>query len=157
MGVRSKSKAIPERTTAKGHDALGEFKLNGDAARRDELLNEAMPGIEVPGGVRYFTGMRPKTLRTLLEEGFADRAERQNAAPSIAELLGYMEAHSGVSAIGYAVDPERDDYRVSVDGLVLAFPYSDEQERAFREFCESADELFLTDSVVGHGLRAWWD
>ena len=143
--------------TAKGRETLGEFKLNGDAIRRGELLDEAMPGIEVHGGVRYFTGMRPKTLRTLLEEGFADGAERQNAAPPIAELLGYMESHPEVSAIGYAVDPERDDYRVSIEGLVLAFPYSDEQEESFREFCDSADELFLTDSVVGHGLRAWWD
>lgn len=143
--------------TAKGREALGEFKLNGDAKRRSELLDEAMPGIEVGGGIRYFTGMGPKTLRNLLEEGFAEGAERHNAAPPIAELLGFMEAHPGVFAIGYAVDPERDDYRVSVEGLVLAFPYTDEQERSFREFCGSADELFLTDSVVGHGLRAWWD
>jgi len=161
MGVKTKARTFVsgggDGRTADSKQTLGEFKLNGDTARRDELLDEAMPGSYLGADIRYFTGMTPNTLRALIEEGFADGAERQNAAPPIAELIGYMESHQGISAIGYAIAPERDDYRVSVEGLVLAFPYTDEQERSFREFCEGADELFLTNSVAGHGLRAWWD
>lgn len=140
---------------AKRPESIG--GLNGDTARRDDLLASTEASCDEYGGIRPFIGMEAGTLAALIAEGFLEADSRQNDSPTAAEFLAYMEANEGVTAIGYAVSPERSDYRVTIEGIVLAKPYTAEQEASFRSFCERADELFETDSPYGRGLRAWWD
>lgn len=135
---------------------FGVFNYNADFERRETLLAQTERGKE-GAGIRSFSGMSAETLTALVTENFTGPDEAQNGSPTVAAFLTYMQQHPGVTAIGYDVPPERSDYRVSVEGIVLAKPYTPEQEEDFRAFCDEADELFESDSEYGRGLRAWWD
>ena len=69
------------------------------------------------GGVCYYTDLDLKTLELLVEKGYADPEERQNSAPSIGEIMDVMRRNPGLTAHGYYVTRERDDARISVEGV----------------------------------------
>ena len=69
------------------------------------------------------------------------------------EFLDFMRKHPAAVAHGYAVSPDRDDYRITIEGLRV--PRNDatwDLEQAFEEFCQSADELMTNGE-----LYSWWD
>ena len=120
-------------------------------ARRGELL-----GLEMASDfdiVRYH-GLTATNLAALVAEGFADPEETQNDSPSIGEFLAFMEGHPWALAHGYAVGPQRDDYRVSVEGMAGHAPTARDAE-VFALMCEGADEL-KAQYAAGE-VRSWWD
>lgn len=91
--------------------------LNTDVVTRDKMIFGSYDKSKYSGGVRHFENLSLETLKRLLEKNFADRAEHHNAAPTIAEILDFMTKYSGYTAHGYAVEVERGDYRVSLEGV----------------------------------------
>ncbi len=132
------------------------FHCNPNYRRRDELLGLHDQIWEDEAGWHKVIDLDAITLETLEElvrEGFIDPKERQNFSPTTLEFLEFMRKHPGVVAHGYAVSPYRDDYRVTIEGLlVLPEDYHADLHYDFEKFCQEADELKL-----GRCLYSWWD
>ena len=95
-----------------------EFNYNKDWEKRDELLfGEANIEKYKYGGIRHFSELDVDTLEMLLNNNHADPEEQHNDAPCIKEIYEFMVNHPDFVAHGYAVSPERDDYRISIEGV----------------------------------------
>ena len=124
--------------------------LNTDVAKRDKLIFGKFEPRKYCGGIRQFEGMSLETLDTLLANNFADKEERQNESPTIAEFRNFMQKHPGYTAHGYTVELAREDYRVTVEGLEKSEGYESAQEledfiEAFRyadDFTASKEHMF---------------
>lgn len=132
------------------------MKFNRDSARRAEIIGIA-DGTGF-GGVKGFKGLSVEALNALVAEGFVDVEERQNSSPSVGEFLAFMREWPEVKAHGYVVSPDRDDYRVSLEGVecdltVVAENRRDALRQAFCTAFHLADEFVASTNT----LFAWWD
>jgi len=92
-------------------------------------------------------------LEILFAERFIYPESRQNASPTAQMFLEFMRKYPSATAHGYAIGPDRWDYRVTLEGLfVSAQAVTPELREAFLALCKDADEL-RTDG----DLSAWWD
>ena len=91
--------------------------LNKDVVTRDRMIFGSYDKSKYSGGVRHFENLSLETLKRLLEKNFADRAEKQNWAPTIGAIVDFMKTYDGYTAHGYVVEVERGDYRVSLEGV----------------------------------------
>lgn len=135
-----------------------DFKYNMDVERRDELV---FKGKADPYDIKYFNALDVQTLAELLDANFADPEMTQNESPSIAEFYAFMVhcaekyPENTVTAHGYVIGTEREDYRVSIEGLECRDPEDKISKDLLVEFltlCKNADELEYKKT-----LRSWWD
>ena len=112
-------------------------------------------GVFVDYDILPFRGLTAKGMATLISEGFADSEDAQNCAPTYKEIMDFIEVHPDFTAHGYIVTPERDDYRVTVEGVA---GYTDDcgEERAFAKMFRRADEYECNEHGDGY-CRAWYD
>lgn len=132
--------------------------LNRNVDRREQIIfgEEKYDSKKYPGGIRCFCQMSYDTLKKLVEENFVYVEDRQNDAPSIAELMQYAEKYPNVTFDGYAVELMRDDYRISIETVRQNFGNSKNAAEAVKDFSNNfhaADE-FRVDEKSGY---AWWD
>jgi len=121
------------------------------AAERDSIL-----GIEPQytfGGITRFAELDIGRLDALLAAGHADPLERHNEAPSIAEFREFLVAHPRFKAHGYVVDPRRDDYRLSIEGVELRDTPTASEVTAFSKMFSGADEFVTRNGK----LFCWYD
>ena len=90
----------------------------------------------------------------MVSKGFLKLDERQNEAPTTADLIGFMEKWEkhDIRALGYEVSKTREDGRVTLEGLMTSGlkEVNDQEFLAdWHEFNKGADEL---DDVM-----SWWD
>jgi len=116
---------------------------------RDRIMCRYMSGgyAEFFGGVEHYTGLDLATLKLLIEKGYADPKDQQNCAPSIGEIVKVMERNPGLTAHGYWVSRERDDARISVEGV--EGPLKPE----FLPMFKHADDL----QYDGETIYCWFD
>jgi hypothetical protein len=126
------------------------MEYNRDIKRRQEIT-----GFSEPAGddVIYFEMMTAQTLRQLIDEKFADPEVSQHDAPSIEDICKFLEENEGFTAHGYLVGIDRDDYRVSIEGVEFQGIYSTAALKAFIQLFRFADELEVDDQY----LRCWYD
>lgn len=140
-------------------------KLNRDQDRRDEILKPffeiankeraryGLAGDEYCGGVRSYEGLTVEALEDLIEEGFVDLDDCQNNSPTVREFLEFArERPMSVFFHGYAVHKNRDDYRVTIEGLSCPTGHAHKTQAfkdAWKAIGRSADEKSVT--------RLWWD
>jgi hypothetical protein len=92
-------------------------------------------------------------LHLLKDEGFLDLDQTQNDSPTVAEFIEFLEKHPGAFAHGYTIGSDRDDARVSLEGLAChANKVTPTMLKDFITLCRHADEFSIED-----GLRSWWD
>ncbi|MBB4742484.1 hypothetical protein BJY16_005943 [Actinoplanes octamycinicus] len=130
------------------------FPYNQDAARRDSLLpflDLLGNGETFTGGAGYFGPVDAAGLAVLFEGGWLDPDDRQNAAPSAWDIFQFVCDHPGTTAQGYAVTPDREDYRISLE-TVWAPEIDDELRAAAEEFCVDAEAVETSDH-----LECFWD
>lgn len=88
---------------------------------RDEMMEpffDGSPyGADWVGGIRHYRELDAKTLTQLIEKGYADPDENQNCAPTIGYILTVLKEHSDLTAHGYVVSRDRDDARISIEGV----------------------------------------
>ena len=128
--------------------------LNTDMKTRDKLIFGKFEPRKYCGGIRQFDGMSLETLDTLLANNFADKEERQNESPTIAEFRNFMQKHHGYMAHGYTVELAREDYRVTIEGLEKPEGYESAQE--LEDFVESfrfADDF----AASNEHMFCWYD
>lgn len=167
---------------------IKEYKaLNKDSSLRNKILDPYFKAYtrwlrsrglgdlhEWFGGVRYFKLMPVEMLKKLVSLGFAELDDAQGCAPSIGQIIKFMERWPKfVLAHGYAVSHERDDYRIAVEGVEgiipkdFMSPPGEEAEVDFDAHLKlndfktdflrlwiQADELELNND--GH-FRVWYD
>lgn len=121
------------------------------------------------GGIRRFDHLSLDQLMQLIKEGFIDPFDHYNCSPTVDEFRKFVKGIKEYVAenpdftsddfdiyfIGYAVEPARPDYRVTIEGVVYHSQYKVDREimMRFMKFAESADELDCNDTDG----RAWWD
>jgi hypothetical protein len=87
-------------------------------------------------------------LNVLNDLGLLDLEQSQNDSPTIGEFMEFMEAHDNVEAHGYVIT-NREDARLSIEGLRLPDETDKQTIIEFLLFCKNADEL--------SEYYSWWD
>lgn len=98
-------------------------------------------------------GLTLAKLETLVKENFIDLEEQQNDAPCVGDILLFMKANPRFTCHGYVVSPERDDYRVSIEGVDLNGKPTKKESKDFIALFRHADE-FKCDET---GCHCWYD
>ncbi|MCV3214498.1 hypothetical protein OGM63_13415 [Plectonema radiosum NIES-515] len=139
--------------------------LNQDYHRRDEIVfGQRINWDEDFGGAERFQNLSLEQLEKLLEEGFANPQEKQNFSPTIEQFYEFgkncVAKGYNLVFIGYAISPDREDYRTSIEGIEVRVETELIESRIdanlrdeFEKFAQSADETEINFSV----LYAWWD
>lgn len=128
------------------------MNYNQKDRRRCALLN--ISGDYTMGGVERFDNLSADTLQTLIDEGFADPDDTQNNSPSLQEILDFIREYPEFKAHGYAVSPERDDYRVSLEGVAGVVERSSDAFSEFVDMFRDADAFEISESG---NCYAWYD
>lgn len=131
------------------------FKYNKDSKLRDSMLPN--PHFNYGGDASdyslfSFDNLGAVKLGALIKLGFADPEECQNDSPTIGDILKFLKANPSCTAHGYAVSPERDDYRISVEG-VEGHTGDEQQISAFTKMFRDADDF---RAQFGYQY-AWYD
>ena len=109
---------------------------------------------------QYFTPTMVKELAKFLGKiygvEFLDPGDRQNYGPSLQKALEVAEKH-GLRLGGYVVFPPRDDYRITVDTIIIP---SSKKFREIQQITQELDFLHPPDAkyFTSRGdLALWWD
>ncbi len=132
-------------------------KLNRDIARRDKLIFGGYDQSKYCGGVRRFE-CNVDLMNQLIKEGFADPDECQNDSPFIKDFMDTVDGDESVRFECYAVDVNRDDCRVTIEGIRAYIPDTDyDRINLYVEQFRYADEFTFEHQGDCFYLRAWWD
>jgi len=85
----------------------------------DDLLRCELLGITMPSeyGIGHFSGLTPERYEKLLAHGFIVPDDCQNYSPPADEMYNFCKLKSGFTMHGYAVSREREDCRISIEGV----------------------------------------
>lgn len=129
------------------------FEFNKDDKRRCEIMGISNTHGYRLGGIFHFGNLTLEQLDKLLEEKFIDPKEAQNNSPTVDDFRFYMKRFSGATAHGYIISPERDDYRVSIEGIECEGDFDVETQIDFYKTFRFADELICNDNY----MYCWFD
>jgi len=119
---------------------------------RETLLGPYLEHCEY-GGIRYFRGVPLTALQQLIDHRFVEMG-CWNECPGVAALfLPFLETHTGFTAHGYVVSPERPDSRVTVEGIEKADLLMKEEVIDFAYAFRGADDFELVNDYA----RCWYD
>ena len=108
------------------------------------------------GGVASFSDLPLGKIEELVNEGFLSLRERQNASPTVAEYIAFVKDHNpnNWSFHGYVVSPDRNDCRVSIEGIESNGPLSKDDLIDFLLLFSWANEL---DAERDEPVYCWYD
>ena len=127
--------------------------LTKDEINQRDMLIFGCNSPRYAGGIARFENMSCEVLEKLLELEFADPKETQNNSPTIKQFLTFMQKYPKFKAIGYVVSPDRDDCRVTIEGLKANENLTAEEIAAFAIKFHNADEFDVTLTSA----RCWYD
>lgn len=132
-----------------------ESKLNDKFNIRDNIIfgKPINWGISNIGKIIKFKNLSFNKLKTLKQQNFLDPNETQNDSPTIQEIMDFMEINPKFTAHGYAISPNRDDYRISIEGVYLQGGYTKKELKNFTKLFNDADDFQIKDTE----LYAWYD
>lgn len=115
-------------------------------------------------GIAQFDGLSFEAANELIHLGAADPEDRQNDAPTFAELVAIAEVGgTGLKLHGYRVSADRDDERITAEGLIGLVDRTVQAEVLKRlgrpdvlSLCKTTDPWHGSCAQFGH-LYAWWD
>lgn len=128
------------------------MKYNYDDKRRCEIIGMDYPP-EYLGGCQSFEGLTLSQLDLLLDENFIDPEECQNCSPDTMEFKEFLEKYPEATLHGYIVTPERDDYRITIEGLEYQGDVSMELLGDFIDEFRTADDFIHNNDY----LYCWFD
>lgn len=93
-------------------------ELNKDIETRDKIIfGKYKPGKYKYGGTQKFRAMHVDTLKTLLDQDFADPECVKGDSPTIIEFYHFMRMYPEYTAHGYVVSDNEDNYGVVIEGV----------------------------------------
>lgn len=108
---------------------------------------------------RHFEDMPLDIAETLIKQGFLDPEETQNESPTVAEFIEFAKEHpdGNFTFHGYVVGPERDDCRVSFEGIEGI------SDKISKDTMVDFSKMFLADyhaddiTIEENRLYCWYD
>jgi hypothetical protein len=140
-------------------DPNDDFPFNRDWKRRNEILKgffrtgPLYAALDPEAGFGHYHNLPVEAVQQLLQERFLDPANRQNDSSPTHVFFDFMKRFPGVTAHGYIIGPERDDYRVAIEGIAYRGPISSEMRQEATKLFGAADEFILE----GDTLYVWYD
>ena len=133
-------------------------KLNRDQKTRDKVIWGDVE-VSYTGGICNFKILTLEQLEGLIEGNFINLFERQNNSPSVEQFREFLKKHPDMVAHGYAVGLEREDYRVTIEGVCFAGKQAASQQlmEDFEELCLGDKYGCGPDSMNIESLYCWWD
>ena len=133
--------------------------MNKDYKRRDEILFGGFRKERYELGGCARCDMPYDKFKQLYDEGFIDPDENQNSSPTTKEFMhAVLGCEKWVEFEAYAISPDRDDYRITIEGIDIWIPLDKREDLCrFVEEFHYADEFSLDTDENGFHLRAWWD
>jgi hypothetical protein len=131
------------------------FEINRDYKLRDAILQIDVDWErdEFRGDLMHFDAIDIVQFKGLLVNRFINPNDIWNNAPSVRSFFTFMAENPGTRAHGYAISPFREDYRITIEGLLVAPDDATSEIRdAFKNFSETADDV-----KIGAMLWCWWD
>lgn len=133
-----------------------DFIRSDIADQRDQIVfGENCIAQKYFGGLRYFDTLTLNQIDQFDELGVLDMDERQNDSPTIGEMIDFLRAREtdGWYVHGYCISPERDDFRITFEGVGKNSAPSRKDIIDFITLFRWADEFYVDDD----GLRCWYD
>ena len=134
--------------------------MNKDIKRRDEIIFGKYEKDKYFGGIRRFECPR-EVIEQLIKEDFIDLEENQNCSPTVKEFMELTDKESGLGNAEfecYAVSIDRDDYRVTIEGIDLEISDDDMDVFIYAiQNLRSADEFDIVHKSCAFFIHAWWD
>lgn len=131
-----------------------------DHKQRDLILKGFFTDKEYIGGVKHFKDLPLELLELLVLENHLDGEDKQNEAPSINELIAFARQmkEKGYDFYfgGYAVSPSREDYRVSIDTIMIEYYFNNDNyinNKLIKNFFKLADETIIEQNY----FKFWYD
>lgn len=116
---------------------------------RDQIVfGKKTEELDYIGGMERFDELKLSQIEQLLENNIIDLDDRQNNAPTAGELINFVKKHPEYNLFGYCITPDRDDFRITFDGI--GGPEGVDTTD-FMHFECNADEFILNPPY------AWWD
>lgn len=126
------------------------------ADQRDQIIfGENFNAKKYGGGIRSFEDLTMIQINQLEGIDVLNMNERQNESPTVGEMLDFLKEREtdGWYIHGYCVSPERDDFRISFEGVGKRTPPSKQDIIDFALLFRWADEFYVGED----GLRCWYD
>ena len=131
--------------------------MNKNYERRDEIIFGKYDPDKYFGGCRNFECTK-EVMQILFNEGFIDPDEYQNCSPSTKDFMETVKDIDGVTFGCYAISPDRDDYRITIDSIDIEIPDTDYDNISLLvESFHYADEFSFSHNGDSYFLHAWWD
>ena len=124
--------------------------------QRDQIIfGEEYNAQKYFGGIRSFDDLTMPQVNQLDDMDILDMDECQNAAPTIGEMLDFLRSREtdGWYIHGYCVSPDREDFRITFEGIGKRTPPSVRNIIDFSLLFRGADEFY----VGADGLRCRYD
>lgn len=125
---------------------------------REQLIfgQDYDPETYAPGGIRQFGNLSCQKAKELMERGYLSQEDQQNYAPTAKEFVDFMDAHDpdNWTLRGYSVSPEREDVRVTIEGIESVGPLTDHDMVDFLRTFRIADKLIADDEKP---VYCWYD
>lgn len=131
--------------------------MNKDYVKRDEIIFGGYDPKSYIGGCKNFH-CSYKTMEKLVEENFIELDECQNSSPYTKDFMDILKDVDNVRFIAYAISPDRDDYRVTIEGVDVEIQDTNFDEVSLLvESFHYADEFTFKHEGDTYYLYAWWD
>ena len=130
-----------------------------DYKKRDQIIFGSNPPEHYD--CKRFTCEKEK-IETLVKEGFLDPKEYQNCSPTTQDFLDYTEGFEdyGIETkfTCYVIEPERDDTRVTIEGVNFIVPETAYDQVAYIvEVFHDADVFTVEHAWSNYYIHTWWD
>lgn len=131
--------------------------MNKDYKRRDEIIFGGYDKEKYLGGCRNFT-CSYDVMKQLVDENFIELDECQNYSPYTKDFMEILDGVPNVEFMAYAISPDRDDYRVTIEGFEVEISDTDfDTISLLVENFHYADEFSFQHNGDSYYLHAWWD
>lgn len=147
--------------------------MNKDINKRDEIIKPFATtewGNDYTGGTLMFEYMPYKDLKKLVDEGFANKRNRHNEAPSTGWCIKFLEKHQNFTVGGYATKLDSKFYGVYIDRLDGISYWNSNEIKDFIDIAITSDEPIIHSIdydpdedygkegfIPGVICHAWWD
>ena len=107
-------------------------------------------------GISKFKDLPLDVIKQLIEKGYLDPDDYQNCSPTVSSIVKFVEEHDPANwrFHGYVVSAERDDTRVSIEGINSLKPLGKDDLIDFLQEFRYADEL---DAERNETVYCWYD
>lgn len=128
-------------------------KLNNKTIdERDKFLSPYFTTKEYNGGWKHFSNVPLDVLKLCVKKKWLNPKSTQNNSPATSEFIKFLKSHSEFTAHGYVISAERDDCRITIEGLE-GEAKDEKSALEFMKFNANADEL----TADNNHYISWWD